>query len=136
MSKSRVSNALTVEQILAGHTPDVQVLAVQLRDLFHERVPQAREKVYPGWHAIGYTHPGSGYFGAIFPQTDHVRIGLEYGALLPDPDGLLEGNGSQLRYMTVRCLDEQMGMALRRFIRAALELPASRQSKLDLLRGV
>ena len=56
--------------------------------------PEAVEKAYPSWHGIGYRLPESGYFCGICPLADSVKLGFEFGVLLPDPQGLLEGQGS------------------------------------------
>ena len=44
---------------------------------------------------IGYNAPA--YFAYILPAEDHIRIGFEWGALLPDPADLLGGNAKQVR---------------------------------------
>jgi len=108
------------EDILAGHTPEVQAVAESLRKLVKEAVPEAIEKAYPGWHGIGYRHPQSGYFCAIFPQKDSVKLGFERGVLLPDPDGLFEGAGSQVRYVHVKDRRDLRVEAIRKLLRAAI----------------
>jgi hypothetical protein len=99
------------EDILAGHTPWVHERAQQLRDLIRTTLPDATERGYPGWHAIGYRHRVSVYFCGIFPQQESVRLGFEWGARLPDPEGVLGGTGKQVRYLEVRPgeeIDEQV----------------------------
>jgi len=51
---------------------------------------------------LGYHHPDGGYLCGLFPQRDSVKLGFEFGVLLPDPDGLLEGRGRQVRYLVIR----------------------------------
>jgi hypothetical protein len=91
----------TPEQILRDHSPDVREIAERLRTLIGATLPEATECAYPGWHGIGYRHPSAGYIGAIFPLQDRVRLGFEHGARLPDPAGMLTGDGKQLRYVEV-----------------------------------
>lgn len=98
----------------------MQALAARLRDLVRATVPDAREKVYPVWHGIGYRHPECGYFCGIFPQENSMRLLFERGALLPDPDGLLEGTGKQTRYVDIRRQQDVRVRPIKRLIRAAL----------------
>lgn len=121
--------------ILADHSPAVRELCAELRRLIRAAVPDAAEAAYPGWHGIGYRHPESGYFGAIFPHEDEVKVGFEWGALLPDPDGLLVGSGKQLRYLPLSIGQAVPAAALNAFLREALQLPPSRDAKLDLIRN-
>ncbi|WP_036218087.1 DUF1801 domain-containing protein [Calidithermus chliarophilus] len=123
---------MEIGELLMNHTPEVRSLVERLRRLVRGSVPEAREKVYPVWRGIGYTHPRAGYFCAIFPQADHVRLGFEFGVLLPDPQRLLEGTGSQVRYLSLR-QGEFPEQAVRRLVRAALDLPARRADKLALV---
>jgi hypothetical protein len=124
---------VSVEAIMAAFPPHVQMLAGQVRDLIRTAVPEAQEKALGGWRAIGYTHPTSGYFCAIFPRAEDVRIAFEFGVLLADPDRRLVGSGSQVRYLDLRQLDDETAAVLQTLITAALELPPSRQAKLALI---
>lgn len=93
------------EDILADHSPEVRRIANALRDLVRRVLPDVTERAYRGWHGIGFRHPEAGYLGGIFPQADHVRLLFEHGVELEDPAGLLEGDGSQARYVTVGSAD-------------------------------
>jgi hypothetical protein len=92
------------EQFLAAFAPAVQEIAQWLRELVVSAVPNVSEAVYPGWRLIGYRQmdrPGGRYFCFIAPMPDHVRLGFEYGVLLSDQHGVLEGSGTQVRYVSV-----------------------------------
>lgn len=108
------------EHILVGHSPRVQALAEKLRELVRKTVPYAIERAYPGWHGIGYRHPEFGYFCGIFPQENSVRLLFEYGALIPDPNCLLKGNGKQTRYVEVRRQRDIRVRPIKRLIGSAL----------------
>jgi len=95
----------TVEDILKPHSPEVRALSEALRDLIKELVPNVREKAYAGWHALGY-HSSNGYFCAIFPYAEHVRLLFEHGVDLHDPDHLLEGTTKQVRYIPIHSSDD------------------------------
>jgi molybdopterin-guanine dinucleotide biosynthesis protein A len=93
---------LAAAELLADHDEDVVVVTQWLRDLLRATVPDAQESVYEGWHGFGYRHPRAGYFCAVFPRADDVRLSFEQGAALADPRGLLEGSGRQVRHVEVR----------------------------------
>jgi hypothetical protein len=95
------STRSTPEDILADFPPDVRAVASALRELIIRTIPTASEHAYPGWRGIGYRDPQSGYFCGVFPQRDHVKLGFEHGTVLPDPEGVLEGTGRQVRYLIV-----------------------------------
>ena len=115
--------------------PEVREICDALRSLVRATAPEAKEVPYPSWHGIGYRHPQSGYFCAIFPQEDYVKLGFEYGVLLPDPDGLLEGTGKQVRYVMIHQLADIHAGAIRDLIVAALSLPAEREAKLWMIKN-
>lgn len=133
MKKQTSSSALAPDDLLLPHTPQIIDLANQLRHLIRATVPEATEKAYPVWKGIGYVHPRAGYFCAIFPQADCVKLGFEWGKLLSDPDGVLEGDGKQLRYVVIGAGKTVPVVAIQRLLLAALSLPAERQTKLALL---
>jgi hypothetical protein len=133
VAKGKTNEDVPVEVILMGHTPEVCALAEQLRVLIRTTVPDAVERAYPGWRGIGYTHPVSGYFGAIFPQETGVKLGFEFGVLLTDPDGLLTGTGRQLRYVDLPVGADVPVDALVRLLREVVELPPKRSVKLSMI---
>jgi hypothetical protein len=71
--------------------------------------PDLSEKGYPGWRGVGYRHPDAGYVCGIFPQPGgELRLLFEHGAALADPEGLLQGSGTQTRYLVVDRVDEKL----------------------------
>ena len=94
-----------VSAFLAGYPPHVRDLAERARALVRAAVPNAIERLYPGWRLIGYRAPhgkASRYFAFIAPLDDEVRLGFELGVHLDDPHGLLEGDGTQVRHIPLR----------------------------------
>jgi hypothetical protein len=69
--------------------------------------------VYPGWDGIGFRHPDAGCVCAIYPreQDQEVRLLFEHGVRLEDREGLLEGAGSQTRFLRVRERDDPLAAA-------------------------
>ncbi len=92
---------MTIDDLLAEHTPDVAELTLALRDGIRAGHPELSERVYAGWHGIGFHHPEAGYVCALFPGGHAVRLGFEHGHLLADTDGLFDGGGTQVRYVTL-----------------------------------
>jgi hypothetical protein len=127
------NSTTTVAEILGEHSLEVRLLAERLRQIVRQEVPEAIEKAYAYWHGIGYTHPESGYFAAIFPQYDRVKLGFEFGILLPDPDGLLRGEGKQVRYVHLHDLETIPEDKIRQLLQAAIDLPSSREIKMGLV---
>ena len=116
------TNAITPEHILARHTPAMQRIAARLRKLIHAAAPEVTEAAYPGWHAIGFRHPDCGYFCGVFPFDDHVKLIFEFGVLLEDPFGALEGEGKQVRHLTYRSARELQIAPLKFFLEQAVRL--------------
>lgn len=122
-------SATTPDEILLPHSKAVRDLAYALRKLVKATVPAAQEVGYPVWHGIGYRDPEAGYVCAIFPQRDHVRLGFEQGARLPDRDRLLTGSGRQVRYVVIRSRRDIRSGPLVRLIRAAVGLGIARRAR-------
>ena len=99
----------TPEQFLAAFPSEIQALADQLRALVKRTVANVDEAVYVGWHLIGYrVREGrrSRYFCFVAPSPDRVALGFEYGVLLTNEAGLLEGDGTQVRYVTIHRVED------------------------------
>lgn len=92
---------MTPDELLTGYPPDVGDTVTALRRLVREHMPEATERVHPGWRGIGYHHPDAGYVCGVFPRDDHARLLFEHGRELADPDGLLGDGGSQTRWMVI-----------------------------------
>ena len=94
----------SLEDLLEDHTPSVGELVRQLRELFRSVMPDATDRIYPGWHGIGFHHPTAGYVCGLFPGVENVRVGFEHGHLLADSHGLFDSGGIRVRYVTVERL--------------------------------
>ena len=87
--------------------------AQRLRDLVKEAVPNAVERLRPGWRLIGYDLPitrHGTYFAWVWPENEHVHVGWQVGTLMADPHGLLRG--AHLRLKKVRYLTYAPGDAI------------------------
>jgi hypothetical protein len=98
------------EAFLASFPETIQAIGERLRTLVVLAIPDAVERVRPGWHLIGYDAPApprsrgrrSAYFAYVAPERHHIHLGFEHGWLMADPDGRLEGEGitRQVRWLT------------------------------------
>ncbi len=112
-----------VDTFLKGYSPQVREIAVKAREAILSVKPDAAEKVYPGWKVIQY---GAGadmksVFAAISPLRERVNLGLANGVDLPDPQGLLEGDGKAIRHVKLTSPEAAGAPAVRELIRGALQ---------------
>ena len=117
---------MTPAELLDEHTPEIAALADELRRVVRAALPEATERVYPGWHGFGYVDPDAGYVCGIFPMANRVKLGFEHGAALPDPDGLFTAGGRQVRYVELQPGDEIEVAAITDLIADAVELGIQR----------
>ena len=121
----RYRNNISPEQLLADYSKGMQSPAGRLRRLVKDTIPEAEEKTYPGWRAIGCRHPKAGYIDAIFLHRNMVKLGFEHGTKLPDPHGLLKPGasaGKQVRYLEIVEESDTVSGVIRQLIEAAVEL--------------
>ena len=127
---------LSADVFLGSYPPLLRELANSLRALVRETVPDATESVNAGWKLLAYRIPvgkRTAYWGYIGVDGDHAHLGFEYGILLHDPKKLLQGNGTQVRYLTIRSKRDVRKQAFADLIRQAVAI-ASRNDKRALLK--
>ena len=112
-----------VDTFLKGYPPPVREIAVKAREVILSVMPTATEKVYPGWKVIQYGTAADmkSVFAALSPQRERVNLGLANGVDLPDPDGLLEGDGKAIRHVKLTSPEAAGAPAVRELIRGALQ---------------
>jgi hypothetical protein len=100
-------------------------------------IPEATEKLALGRKSLNFSHPNVGYFCALSPGDGQVTVELEFGVLLPDPDGILVANScaKQVRYARIRSLNAFPRGAFKRLLRAAVSLPRERSTRIALVRS-
>lgn len=92
---------------LEGYSEAVRATANRLRAVVTTAVPDAIERVRPGWALIGYDLPirrHGVYFAWVWPEQEHVHLGFQHGIFMDDPDRMLQGAHLKLkkvRYVTV-----------------------------------
>ncbi len=112
-----------VDTFLKGYSPQVREIAVKAREVILSVLPDATEKVYPGWKVIQYATGTDmkSVFAAISPQRERVNLGLANAVDLKDPDGLLEGAGKAIRHLKLTSVDAAGAPAVRELVRGALQ---------------
>jgi hypothetical protein len=115
------------EALLEDVPPAMAALAQGLRRVVLAAVPDAVERVRPGWRIIGYDVPAGRrlrYFAWIMPQQEHVHLGFPQGLRLHDPDRVLEGEGitKNARWFTLAQPEDLRDPRLTEFTRMAADL--------------
>ena len=114
----------TFEQALSGSSSLVKEIAERLRALIVEVYPEVVEVPWPKQKIVGYgigPKKMSEHFCYIGAYTAHVNLGFYNGAVLPDPQGLLEGTGKKLRHIKIDDSAAVDHPALRDLLQASLE---------------
>jgi hypothetical protein len=121
-----------LEQFLTLYNPVVEALALKLRALIREVMPEAIEQLDPPAHLIGYGLDRT-YKGLICGMTLHkayINPMFARATELPDPEGLLVGTGKRARHVTIRQEADLERPGVRRLLVAALQ----RHQEVSLLR--
>lgn len=98
---------LPPEALLADLPAPMREIAQLLRGVVRRAIPEAIERVRPGWRLIGYDVPvrprRTAYFAMVWAEPVHVHLGFEHGVLMNDPRALLLGTGitKQVRWVTL-----------------------------------
>ncbi len=111
-----------LKQILSNYDPEVQKIALAVRDLTYDVLSQTVEVPWVQQKIAGYgTGPKkqSEHFCWIQPNKAHVNLGFNYGAELPDPDSLLEGTGKLFRHIKMRSVSDVQRPGVRKLIEKA-----------------
>ena len=115
-----MSNGL--EDMAGAFDPRVKDLATRTRRLIFDVYPEVVEVPWPRQNVAGYgigPKKLSEHFCYIALHKDHVNLGFNQGAELPDPEGLLEGPGKMLRHTKLTSSQDLQDPALRSLLEAA-----------------
>lgn len=117
----------------------IATLIRSARKILRKRMPTANELVYDNYNffVIGYcsTERPSDCIVSIAAAANGVGLSFYYGATLPDPDGLLVGDGKQNRFLRIESAATLAQPAVEALIAAAIAqgktpLPGSGRGKL------
>ena len=113
----------TFDQLLAGVEPDLAAIARRLRTIIRAVDVSTVETVRLGDHAatygVGPKKMTDGYT-YIMPMRGYINLGFYQGAVLADPERLLEGTGKGLRHVKIHSLDEANRPPVRALVATAL----------------
>ena len=114
-----------LDRLLAEYPKPVADLARRTLDLLVEVIgDHAETRVQHGWKAI-QVGPGSRATDmrfAVMPiGASGVNLAFSHGTSLPDPRGLLEGTGRNIRHVRIGTASELESPALRELIEAELD---------------
>ena len=62
----------------------------------------------------------SGWLMYISAHKAHANLGFARGSSMPDPDGVIEGTGKNMRHVKVRSVEAAESPAVQRLIEAAI----------------
>jgi hypothetical protein len=111
-----------VDSFLATYPKQVDELAHAARDMLKQALPGSEETLDRSARVIGFGY-GPGYKGCVctlIMSQKGVKLGLAYGAALPDPKGLLGGSGKVHRHVELKSLADLKQPGLKLLIKAAL----------------
>ena len=110
------------DQLLAFHAPEVQAAAQVLEAVIRTELPDVVVRFDPGngLLAFGRSMKMADLLYAIIPHAGWVNLQLADGALLPNPDGLIEGTGKKIRHIKVRSAERARSNPVRDAVRAQL----------------
>ena len=118
---------------MSKYTPEIRLLAAECLGKMRTRLPGALELVYDNYNAlvIGFG-PTERVSDAIFSIALYPRwINLFFlnGVDLPDPQGLLQGNGKIVRSITIKDAAVLDGPAVRALVNEAIKRSDTRFNK-------
>ena len=102
-------NSEEFEKAIQSFSDIVKDIARETRQLIYDILPNAVEVVWVQQKNIGF---GTGarkkteHFCWVMPTTNHVNLGFNYGAELPDPYNLLEGTGKLFRHIKIKSVEQ------------------------------
>ncbi len=109
---------------LEAYDRPISDLALALREIILQEAPDASESIYQVYTVaiwFGFSGKIKDMFCYITTHAEHVNLGFPRGATLPDPNGVLEGEGRTMRHIKFRSQRELERPFVRRYIRAAIE---------------
>jgi hypothetical protein len=112
---------------LEAYDRHISGIALALREVVLEEAPDASESIYQLYTVaiwFGFSGKMKDMFCYIATSADHVNLGFPCGTSLPDPNGVLEGDGKTMRHIKFRDHRDVERPLVRRYIRAAMELAA------------
>jgi hypothetical protein len=109
------------DEYLRAKNLGLQEAANQLRAFMKKTLPKVKEGINP-WHIPIFESNGPICY--YMAGKNHITLGFIRGTSLPDPEGLLEGTGKNLRHVKIKSLDDLKQKGLRELLKSAAALNA------------
>lgn len=109
---------------LTAYDPTVADMALSLREIILDEVPDASESIYQVYTVaiwFGFSGKMKDMFCYIATNARHINLGFPRGASLPDPNRVLEGDGKTMRHIKFASERDLERAYVRRYIQAAIE---------------
>ena len=110
-------------ELLRPYREPIQKLALVTRKLILEEAPEASEFVYEVYTIADhftFTERPSDAFVFTTTHANWVNLGFNFGSLLPDPHGLLRGDGKLIRHVRITQATDLDAPGVRELVRAAI----------------
>jgi hypothetical protein len=117
---------------LEGYDRPIADLALALREIVLEEVPDASESIYQVYTVaiwFGFSEKMKDMFCYIATNARHINLGFPRGSTLPDPNRVLEGDGKTMRHIKFASQRDLERSFVRRYIRASVERLGETASK-------
>ena len=111
-----------VQAFLSGYASEVMETALRLREMVLSLAPDAIEQVDKAARmmAYGFSQTYRETICVIIPTKEGVNLGFPRGTLLPDPAGILAGDGEVTRHVKVFNPRQAGNPALRALVVASI----------------
>lgn len=119
----KMSKAKDAAALLAELPPSQRAVLQRLRKLVAKHAPRLAEQVK--WGSLCFV--GKGVVCYAHALEEHLDFGFFQGALLDDPQSLLQGKGKFLRHVKVRKPADVKEAQLAPFLKQALALDGKRR---------
>jgi hypothetical protein len=110
-------------KLLLPYGEAIQQLALAARKLILEEAPEASEFVYEVYTIADhftFTPRPSDAFVFTTTHANWVNLGFNFGSMLPDPDGLLQGTGKWIRHVRIAHATDLDTLGVRALLKAAI----------------
>ncbi len=110
------------EAVLAEHEPEVAGAGRAIEALIREALPGVVVRFDPGdgLLAVGTTGSMRDLLFALIPHAKWLNLQLADGAVLDDPDGIVEGTGKRIRHIKLRSAEDATTPAVRAIVAAQI----------------
>jgi len=110
-------------RLLRHYAESIQKLAIAARKMILEEAPSANEFVYEVYTIadhFAFTERPSDAFVFTTAHANWVNLGFNFGSRLPDPSGLLRGEGKWIRHVRITKASDLESPGVRELVRAAI----------------